>query len=113
MAKFSPFLTQSAQGLLSKPLKLLGMEMPGYAGKSPVGTTNFAFNLLIFLHLFSNHSETFRFFSCLQDRLAVLTGQIRHEAVILFQGHHRALVPQHAGHPVDVLPGLISLCGYF
>ena len=39
MAKFSPFYVNQSRGLLSKPLKLLGIEMPEFTGKSPVGTT--------------------------------------------------------------------------
>jgi hypothetical protein len=39
MAKFSPFYVNQTRGPLSKPLKLLGIDMPEFTGKSPVGTT--------------------------------------------------------------------------
>ncbi len=41
----------------------------------------------------------------LKQRLLIGSGQMRHIAFVLLQGHHRAPVPQHPRHPFEVLPG--------
>jgi hypothetical protein len=82
-----------------------GPSHGGDTGSIPVGTTKIGLNLLIIQHNFSGPPRTFHHCTHVKKRLAIGPGQIGHEPIILLQGHHRAFVPQHAGHPIDIFPG--------